>query len=257
MPLSILEDSLFGFSHRQGENTALCFEGGALEGVAGWVRGENGEFFGSPVFCASEGAARALVARVLEEAKGAQWVRVSAFPEESFKRAALEGRGFRPLFEFVEFETAPRPGPAPSVPVGLREFPLREAGVAEFRELMNASFAGVDNSLPLSESDASEVLTSGDNDPALSLGWRDAAGRLLAFIVVDKFGYVDSIGVSPAAQGKGYGSLLYSRVLTLAAGKERLFTTVSSRNAGSLALHKRLGIPEVERRVVFQKELHG
>jgi ribosomal protein S18 acetylase RimI-like enzyme len=258
MPVSILDDSLFSFSHRQGEYTALFLEREKLRGVCGWVRGENGEFFGSPFFCEDAVSGEALMGRLLEEARGAKWIRVSCFPEEVGKRAALEKEGFRPEFEFVEFEVFPKEATLPTLPEGIIEFPLASANVAEFRDLMNQSFADVDNSLPVSESNALELLTGADNDPSLCLGWRSEAGRLLAFVIVDKFGYVDSIGISPAAQGRGYGSVLYGRVLALVAksgGSRRLFTTVSSRNKGSIALHRRLKIPEVERRIVFQKSL--
>ena len=260
MPIGILEESLFAFSHRHGENTALCFDGGALRGVCGWVRGEQGEFFGAPVFCADGASGAMILERLLEEAKGSRWIRVSCFPEESFKREALVARGLRPEFEFVEFEIVPKDTALPEVSEGISEQPLRSASPGEFRELMNLSFAGVDNSLPVSKSDAQELIEGKDKDPALSLVWRDSSGRLVAFVITDEFGYVDSIGVHPAAQGRGYGSLLYRRVLALAArtGKKRLFTTVSSRNAGSLALHRRLGIPEVERRTVYQRTFpHG
>lgn len=257
MPPSLLEESLFAFSHKRGEQTVLAFEGPDLRAVAGWVRGPSGEFFGAPVFCADPASAAMVLGRLLEEARGAKWARVSCFPEEAHKREALESNGFRPEFEFVEFETVPTNAALPDLPAGITEHPLRTAGAAEFRELMNLSFAGVDNSLPVSESDAAELIQGKDKDPALCLGWRDASGRLVAFVITDSSGYLDSIGIAPACQKLGYGGLLYRRVLVLAAhaGLKRIFTTVSSRNAGSLALHRRLGIPEVERRTVYQRNL--
>ncbi len=257
MPISDLEEALFSLQHAHGKHTALAFEGPKLRAVAGWVRGPGGEFFGSPVFCADEASGALVLSHLLGEAAGSRWIRVSCFPEEAPKRAVLIGNDFLPEFEFVEFETVPRDLAMPELPYGIKEFPLREAGPAEFRELMNSSFAGVDNSLPISEAEAEEILSGQGKDPALCLGWRDASGQLVAFVLTDSSGYLDSIGIAPACQKLGYGGLLYRRVLALAArgGHKRIFTTVSSRNEGSLRLHQRLGIPEVERRTVYQRNL--
>lgn len=257
MTLETIGESLFAASHEHGKNTALACAGEDIRGVCGWVRGNTGEFFMSPFFTADTLAAETLSKKLLQEAQGSKWVRVSCFPEEMAKRAAFVALGFAPEFDFVEYECVPRNAHAPKIPVGITEVPLNEADPALFRELMNLSFAGVDNSLPLTEEMAKEILSSPQLDSRLSLLWKNSVGRYTSFVVVEKNGYLDSIGIHPEAQKLGYGSLLYKRALAFAAEKKipRIYTTVSSRNIGSLRLHQKLGIPEVERRTVLQKNL--
>ncbi len=255
MPLEVLQDSLFGVMHGSGAQTCVALDGSSIRGVCGWVKGGKGEFFVAPFIAATAEAAGLMAAHVLAAASGSAWMRVSYFPEEEFKRDAFVALGFAREFDFVEFEKRPTAPNAPKLPVGIQETWLPSADPSELRELMNAAFQGVDNSLPLSLEAVQEILVSPFLDTRLSLLWKNAVGRPIAYVITNKDGYLDSIGILPEAQKLGYGALLYKRVLAFAAEKKmaRIFTTVSSRNVGSLRLHARLGISEVERRTVLQR----
>jgi len=257
MSMEIMHDSFFAASHDFGKNTCAVMNGDELVGAAGWVKGDTGEFFGAPVLTGNAEAAALLFTHLLEQAQGSKWMRASCFPEENEKRRAFEERGFKPEFDFVEFEIAPSTPNAPKLPIGVTEGSLTQADPAQFMALSNLSFAGVDNTLPMDLDDAKETLSSPLRDARLSLLWKNSVGNYVAFAIVNTDGYLDAIGVHPEQQKLGYGALLYKRLLAFAAEKKlaRIFTTVSSRNYGSLRLHAKLGIPEVERRTVYQRNL--
>lgn len=255
----MLRETLMDSSRGEGRNVCLAYENGELVGFLAWVEGDNGEFFGSPFVASNYEAARVLMDVLLERAEGKSWVRVSAFPEEQGKINALKDNEFRPVFEFVEFETKPDASRVAVLPDGIIDLEVTTISPAEFASLFNEAFAGVDNSLPMDEEDAKENLSSPLLDSSLSRIWRNQSGEALAFSLGGIDGHLDSIGVSPSAQGKGIGTQFYAWVISLAAkrGLARVFTTVSSRNEDSLRLHRRLGIPEVERRTVWEKALRS
>ncbi len=257
MSASVLRDALTDSARERGRNACLAYENGELSGFLAWVQGNDGEFFGSPFVVSKKQAAQSLLNVLLKMAEGKRWVRVSAFPEEQQKAKALEDNGFRPIFEFVEFETKPQLSPDVVIPTEFRDLELTTISPSEFVHLNNEAFKGVDNSLPIDEEEAKEILSCSLLDPDLSRIWRSPSGEALAFSVGNVDGYLDAIGVIPSAQGKGIGTLLYSWVISRAAknGLSRVFTTVSSRNEGSLRMHRRLGIAEVERRTVWEKSL--
>lgn len=259
MSRELLDDSLFAASHEFGKNTLGHWEDSQLKGYLGWVKGDAGELFGSPVLCPDRVSAAKLIGELVKSAEALKscWVRVSCFPEDEAKIWALQGHQFKPEFEFVEFEIKPSTPNAPKLPIGITECPLLGADPSLFQALNNLSFEGVDNTLPMDLDDAKECLTSPLRDARLSLLWKNSVGNYVAYAVVNTDGYLDAIGVHPEQQKLGYGALLYKRVLAFAAEKKlaRIYTTVSSRNYGSLRLHAKLGIPEVERRTVYQRNL--
>lgn len=257
MSISVLKDALMDSARESGKNVCLAYENGVLAGFLAWVEGDDGEFFGSPFVASSNQAAQSLMDVLLKNAKGKSWVRVSAFPEEMEKTKALKENEFRPSFEFVEFETKPDGNQHAILPEGITDLEVAKISPSEFARINNEAFARVDNSLPIDEEEAIEILTSSLLDPNLSRIWRNKSGEALAFSLGNVDGYLDAIGVIPSAQRKGIGSQLYAWILSRAAkqGYDRVFTTVSSRNEGSLRLHRRLGIVEVERRTVWEKTL--
>jgi len=257
--LANLREELTDSARGKGSHVRLAYdEKGLLAGFAGWVRGEGGEFFGAPFKARNADSAAMLLRHLLKEAEGAVWMRLSAFPEEIAKMAALKNAGFTPLFEFVEFECCPAKTKPVSLPAGVEDQSVIEMDPAEFARLHNASFAGVDSSLPFSAEQAREILASPLLHPGFSRLWRSRDGQAIAFSLGHKDGHIEAIGISPDSQGKGIGSRLYERILARAAmeGTMRIYSTVSSRNEGSMRLHRRLNIPEVERRTVWQKILY-
>lgn len=257
MSAADLREALLDSAREGGRNVCLVYEGTELQGFLAWVEGDHGECFGSPFVAKSELAAKLLLDVLLQKSDAKNWVRVSAFPEELGKIVALKDRGFHPIFEFVEFEIQPKKSQAVILPQGVADCEVSSVSPSEFAHLHNEAFAGVDNSLPMSEDDVKETFSSPILDHNLSRFWRSLSGDPLAFSLVNRNGYLDSIGVMPSAQGRGLGTQLYKWILSRAAEHnfERIFTTVSSRNKGSLRLHSRLGIPEVERRTVWEKKI--
>lgn len=257
MSVPTLKDALMDSTREGGKNVCLAYDGADLSGFLAWVEGNYGEFFGSPFVASSETVAQALMDILLKQANAKNWIRVSAFPEETGKIFALKDRAFAPAFEFVEFEANLSNHQDAILPDGISDQLVTEMHPAEFARLNNDAFVGVDNSLPIDNEEAKEILSSPLLDPALSRIWRNQSGEALAFSLGNKDGYLDAIGLIPSAQRKGIGTQLYTWILSQAAknGFSRVFTTVSSRNEGSLRLHRRLGINEVERRTVWEKKL--
>lgn len=254
---AMLKETLTDSPRAGGSNVRVLFGEGKIAGFAAWVEGSSGEFFGSPVIAANEKAAQVAVAVLLEQAKRKNWIRVSAFPEETVKTEALKRNGFSPLFEFVEFEIRPERRQDIQVPAGILDRSVTSMSPLDFLRLHNDSFEGVDNALPIKEKTAEEILFSPLLDPDLSRAWFDESGNAVAFSLANQNGYLDAIGVVPGRQREGLGVKLYELLLSRAAekGVARVYTTVSSRNEGSLRLHRRLQIPEVERRVVWERKL--
>ena len=243
----------------RGAHVAVAEVGGRVAGMAAWVDigAAAGEFYGSPVVADCEEVAAALIARVADEgrAAGAAWVRISAWPEETAKRAALERAGFRPVESMVTLDRKPPAGAtAPPVPDGLSPVADERFDAAAFAEVHNLAFADVPQAPAIDVAIAAH--TWGADDVRREL-WQDAAGVYQAFIIVTVDGEVAEVAVRPSAQGRGLGGRLLDRALAGAAalGMPRVHALIAASNAASLALHRRRGFIERERLTVFQREL--
>lgn len=257
MTADVLRESLTDSARQGGRAVRVVFDGDELLGCAAWVSGSGGEFFGSPFIAKNDEAAEGLLGVLLAQASSSKWLRISAFPEEVSKIRTLEGSGFIRAFDFIEFETAPRAASFPKLPSGWTQEPIHEMNRAEFMDLLNRSFIGVDNSLPIGLHEADEILRSRCLHASFSRVLRNESGKAIAYSIGNTDGYIDSIGVLPSEQGKGIGTMLYQLILSHAEREKisRVFATVSSRNEASLRLHKRLLIPVSEKRTVWQLNL--
>lgn len=246
----------------RGAHVAVAEVDGAPAGVAAWVDigADAGEFYGSPVLAAGAEVAAALIARVMDEgrAAGAAWVRISAWPEESTKRAALEAAGFRPVESMLTLDRVPPAGAAvPPLPDGLSPVADDRFDPAAFAELHNLAFADVPQAPAIDAAIAAHTWRADDVRTELSELWQDADGTFQGFIIVTVDGEVAEVAVRPSAQGRGVGGRLLDRALAGAAAlaMPRIHALIAASNASSLALHRRRGFTERERLTVFQREL--
>lgn len=248
-------------AHQGGKNVILVWDlkTSHLVGLGAWVLGENGESFGAPFLAPTEAVSFILVDEIVKVVKttGARWLRIITSASESSKAVALEQRGFGPIFEFVEFEIDPSKFSAPKIPqspIELIRIMSSEIDFKKYVDLGNLVFMNVDNSLPITESEAREIWQK-ECDLDLSQVVVDKSNqKYVGFVVVTPKGYIDSVGVHPDFCGRGIARGLYLSTIEAAKKLEisRLHSVVSSNNVASLRLHQSLGFFEVERRQTWE-----
>lgn len=235
---------------------------GRICGVAGFVDvGQgDGEYYGSPLLVADEGAGRELTAWLLAEARARQGLRlrISARPHEAPKRAVLRAAGFAPIFSFLDMEwLLEGPPEAPPALPGLRPVPPSALDPAALAALANRCFEAVENSPPMTPAQVGELLASEACWPEATRVWADPTGAYRAYLIATRDGTVDAVGVHPEWRGRHLGRALVLRlaVHARAHGLPRLRALIASNNLASLGLHRGLGFVEVARREVWQRDL--
>lgn len=253
--LAKFKDDLYASARGLGANTRIYIRDNNILGYASWVRGAGGEFFGSPLVAVEKVSADSLINYLLQEAKGSDWIRISAFADENNKIQSLKEFGFKCLFNFIDLEISTSSVTDFETIEGISCEPLTNIGAKDFASLSTKSFAGVDNTLPTSEIDAQESLGSPDLEPSLSWVWKNERGEWIAFSYGNRSGELDSIGVIPEYRGRGIAKSIYRMALKAASrsGYNRITALVSSRNVASLRLHNALGFKEYLRRSVWEK----
>jgi len=260
--LESLRRDLGDAARGQGRQVVMAQEDGIVSGVAGWVTlgvETEGIVYGVPVVARTEACARALLARVRDEALalGARQLRVSLFPGEDAKGRALEQAGFRPLLDMISVER-PSPGlPRIPMPEALRQVPLEQVDWPRFTQLFNTVFADVPNAPPVDADTKREEWDAVDRE-ASSI-WTDAEGRYVAWVSVLPDGHIDDVGVDSSLRGRSIAAALYARVgeAMAAKGVQRLEAVLASTNTATLRLHEKLGFRPFARRTVFGLELQS
>ncbi len=257
------ESELTDIGRERGANVVVAWRGGQRVGVAGWVSlaAAQGEFYGAPVVAADPDVADALVAHVEQRAReaGAEWVRVSSWPEELAKAETLAARGYEEAFHFVELaaEVAALPRREGRMPEDLGRVPLAQVleRPAAYADLFNDTFRDVPNAAHMTEELAAESLAELAMLEEATQFWGDSSGRYQAFSITLARGYIDAFGVRDGFQRRGVGGAMLARTIEAAraAGLAELTSTVASTNGASLRLHQRFGFGEVERCRVWQK----
>jgi ribosomal-protein-alanine N-acetyltransferase len=254
------EGLLLDHARGGGSQVAVVEDGGNILGFTGWVALGEGEFYGSPVVASTPEAADAVVRRLLAEATilGARFIRVSAFAEEGAKRAALQAAGFAPVMELVYLARSLEPGDAAViVPELYSQVPAAELDLEELTALMNETFAGVDNSPPVTAEIAADSWDPVHMLVSANQLWSDAEGRYAGFATVHREAHLEAIGVRADLRGQGLGAALMGATLaaSAAAGLTRLESVVASSNPASLGLHRRFEFVERARATSLQLDL--
>jgi len=225
-------------------------------GVAGWVSfgvETAGIVYGAPVLAGSEEAARLLLEHLVERARslGARQLRVSRFPGEVAKEAALQDLGFVPLLDMISVERDSQGLPEVSMPESLSRVSFEDIDWERFAQAFNAGFAEVPNAPPVQAAVKREDWEELDREA--SQVWQDPSGRYVAWIGVRPDGHVDEVGIDEALRGRRIAVALYRLAgeVMAARGVTRLSALLASTNAATLRLHERLGFREAARRTVF------
>ncbi len=254
-----LASQLWDVARARGRQVVVAVDRDAVVGCAGWVEAPPW-CYGAPVFAATPAAARFLAETLVSRARacGASRARVSVFPGEDVKRAALAAAGFAPAFDFVTVARRRAPGDGARWAGPWRRVPYARLEAAALRDVHDDSFAGVANSAPL-ELDAVRELLDGpglDRDATCALA--DADGRYAAFVVVLRdadadgpFAVIDMIGVRAGARRRGLAAALLDDALARV-DAPAVRALIASTNAASLALHASRGFTEVARRTVVE-----
>lgn len=254
---SELRSLLTDAAHSYGKNVVWMSQNENVGGVAGWVTGGSGEFFASPLWAPDQSTAKVLTDYLISQARrvAASWMRVTTLVTETHKTIVLEELGFARIFDFVEFRwTSQEFEELSNLPLSFQELRGSAVDLSKLLKLINLSFEGVDNSLPMNEEQVAELWKPESCDHRLSRVWVDNSGHYVGFVIVTPRGYIDSIGVAPSFQRRGIAKSLYQSLLRDAhhLSIDCIHTIVSSRNQASLCLHERLGFQVAERRPVWE-----
>jgi hypothetical protein len=248
---------------RDGREVVIAARGEAIAGCAGViVVGPDGPStglrtgYGAPVLATDPGAAMTLVGHVVERClvRGAAQLRISAFPDEADKLAALRAHGFAPIFDFVNLA---RPaggavGPAPR----LQRIGFDRLDPARLAELYNVCFAGVPNAPPLDAAQMATDLAAPTTDRALTCAWGDYEGLVHAHRDRDARGaFVDVTAIGARTRRTGLGGAILDDVIARAMGVDEVRALIASTNAASLGLFTGRGFVEHARRTVYEKTL--
>ena len=254
-------NQLMDLARNGGSNVLEVIEGDVVKGFIGWVsNSETREFYGSPFVALTEDAARLLMEQLLIKAQAlnAAFVRVSAYQFESEKKLAFLKLNFYKKFDFIDLEISLENWEQSNLPaLNYQIIKSTEVDYIKYRDLCNKAFLNVENSPPISEELSRELWQSSMLHQDLSCVLTDDEGNYVAFMIVFKDGYIDSIGVLPSLHGRKIGSALYEMLFSRA--KElncfNLHSTIASNNQGSLSLHEKFGFSETGRREVWQFDL--
>ncbi len=255
-----LAGQLFDVARDQGRRVVVVVDGEVITGCGGWVEAPP-YCFGAPVFAVTPAAAQFLAAHLLAHARacGARWARVSVFPGEDVKRAALADAGFAPVFDFVTVARARGAGDGVPWAGGLRRVPWAQLDADALRDVHDDSFAGVPNAAPLELDAVRELLASPALDRDATAAFADPDGRYQAFVVIlrdaelqARFAVIDMIGVRAGARGQGVARAILDDVLARV-DAPLVRALIASTNAGSLALHAGRGFTELARRAVVER----
>jgi predicted GNAT superfamily acetyltransferase len=259
MSAADLAAQLYDVARDRGRRVVVTVDGDAITGCAGWVEAAPW-CFGSPVFAVTPAAAEFLVAHVIARARacGATRTRITVYPGEALKRAALVAAGFQPAFDFVTLARARAAGDGARWAGPLRRVAVDAMDVEALRDVNNDTFDGVPNSSPFDAEQIREMLASPALDHAATAAYADADGRYQAFVVIMRdadpsgpFGVVDAIGVRTSQRGRGVAAAILDDVLARVDAPQ-LRALIASSNAASLALHAARGFTELARRVVTE-----
>jgi ribosomal protein S18 acetylase RimI-like enzyme len=240
---------------RDGREVVVAARGEEIAGCAATiVAGSDG--FGAPVLATDPGTAMTLVGHVVERcaAGGAARIRISAFPDEVDKLAALRAHGFAPVFDFVTVARAPggEVAPAPR----LQRLGYDRLDPARFAEAYNACFADVPNAPPLSAAQMAHDLAAPTTDRALTCAWGDYDGLVLAERDRDARGtFVDVTAIGARVRRQGLGGAILDDLLARVTGVDEVRALIATTNAASLALFTARGFVEHARRTVYEKLL--
>lgn len=165
--------------------------------------------------------------------------------------AWLEARGYRQTDALVRMRRGP-PRPVPSLPVGLVERALADAGVDAWVEVANTSFAAVPFSAPATRDEYARLIAEPGFDATLVRIVIDDLGPvafLHGAISSEGVAEVRSIGVAPRAQGRGLGRWVLRRceqLLDERAPREVILRVAAS-NGRASELYVREGYLEISR----------
>ncbi|MCB9564376.1 MAG: GNAT family N-acetyltransferase [Kofleriaceae bacterium] len=265
MAAAELAASLRDAGRDHGRRVVIAERDGAVVGGAGWVEAPPW-CFGAPLIAAAADVAAALIDHVVARARacGARHLRISAYPGESGKRAALVAAGLTPALDFLTLARPLAPGDGAPWRGRLHRRRWAELDVDRFTALSNAAFEGVANAPPMARDAVAELLAGDGVVRDATAAYVDDAGAYQAFVVVlaegegdGRHAVVDSIGVAATGRGQGLGRAVLDDALAAAAaaGFGEMRALIASQNHASLALHGARGFTERARRSVFQLEL--
>jgi ribosomal protein S18 acetylase RimI-like enzyme len=247
--------------HAGGAHVRVADDGGEIAGVIGWIAGGDGEYFGAPLLARDPATAAVLVDDVVARARaaGAAWIRIGCGGDGDPRRAALVERGFAVALQFLTY-TCAAARRAAAIPAELVRVPLAEVAPAVLQALHDATFASVDNSLPISPGEVRHLQARAW--PDASGVWMDGA-RAAAFLVLLRerapadHVVIDAIGVGDAWRRRGIGRALVDHAIDAAArdGAREVRALIASTNRASRALHEAAGLRVASTRDVLELRL--